>query len=169
MPRLIVGAVYKKLDEKQKNLWTKDLGVNTVHVDDVCAAMWAARSFENGSVFNVSVGDTDQGAINELLEQLFNIKTGFYGAAMSTLAKGYSLKSIAEEANDKHLKPWSDLCKEQGIASTPLSPYIDQELLYNNSLSIDGSAIEKKGVKYTHPKLTKEDCLEAINYWSKQA
>jgi hypothetical protein len=43
--------------------------------------------------------------------------------------KGLSLKAVAEEANDKHLKPWSDLCKEQGISSTPLSPYIDQELL----------------------------------------
>jgi nucleoside-diphosphate-sugar epimerase len=32
-PRIIVGAVYKKLNEKQKNLWTKDLSVNTVHVE----------------------------------------------------------------------------------------------------------------------------------------
>lgn len=128
-PRIIVGAVYKKLNEKQKNLWTKDLAVNTVHVEDVCAAMWLARTFENGSVHNVSTGDTDQGVINELLEQIFGIKTGFWGSAMSTVAKGISLKAIAEEANDKHLKPWSDLCKEQGIQSTPLSPYIDQELL----------------------------------------
>jgi hypothetical protein len=50
-PRIIIGAVYKKLGEKQKNLWTKDLCLNTVHVDDVCAAMWAARDFENGTYY----------------------------------------------------------------------------------------------------------------------
>jgi hypothetical protein len=49
---------------------------------------------------------------------------------MSSVVKTVSLKAIAEEANDKHLKPWSDLCKEQGITSTPLSPYIDQVWLF---------------------------------------
>lgn len=39
---------------------------------------------------------------------------------------------------------------------------------YNNSLAIDGSAIEKKGLKYAHPKLTKEEMLEVSNYFSKQ-
>lgn len=161
-PRIIVGAVYKKLGEKQKNLWTKDLSLNTVHVEDVCAAMWAAREFENGSIYNLAdESNTDQGSINEMLEEMLGIKTGFYGSMMSTAAKAVGLKGIAEEANDKHLKPWSDLCKEQGITSTPLSPYIDQELLYNNSLCIDGSAITKKGFKYAHPKITKAD-LEVI-------
>lgn len=48
------SLVYKKLDEKQKNLWTKELGLNTVHVDDVCAAIWAARGWPNGQVYNLS-------------------------------------------------------------------------------------------------------------------
>ncbi len=168
-PRIIIAAVYKKLDEKQKNLWTKDLAINTVHVDDVCAAMWLARTFENGATFNVAdKSETDQGTINEFLEQIFGIKTGFWGTVASGLAKSVSLKAIAEEANDKHLKPWSDLCKDQGITSTPLSPYIDQELLYNNSLTIDGSAIEKRGFKYAHPKITREDFLEVMQYYEKQ-
>ena len=168
-PRIIVGAVYKKLNEKQKNLWTKDLGLATVHVDDVCAAMWAAREFENGSIYNLAdQGNTDQGTINEMLEQVLGIKTGFVGSVLSSAAKAIGLKGVAEEANDKHLKPWSDLCKEQGITSTPLSPYIDQELLYNNSLSVDGSAIEKKGFKYTHPKLVKEDLRVIMEYFGNQ-
>jgi len=168
-PRIIIAAVYKKLDEKQKNLWTKDLSLNTVHVEDVCGAMWAARTFENGSVFNVvDKSETDQGVINEFLEQIFGIKTGFWGSMASKVAETVGLKSIAEEANDKHLKPWSDLCKDQGINSTPLSPYIDQELLYNNSLWVSGEAIEKKGFKYNHPKLTKEDFLDVMAYYQKQ-
>ena len=170
-PRIIVGAVYKKLGEKQKNLWTKDLSLNVVHVEDVCGAiLLAAKSnWDSGVVFNLADhGHTDQGQINEMLEQMLGIKTGFVGSVMSSAAKAIGLKGIAEEANDKHLKPWSDLCKEQGITSTPLSPYIDQELLYNNSLAIDGSAIEKVGFVYTHPKLTKDDLQVVMDYFGKQ-
>jgi len=168
-PRIIVAAVYKKLGEKQKNLWTKDLAINTVHVLDVCAAMWAARGWENGATFNLAdKSGTDQGSINTFLEEIFGIKTGFYGTIASSVAKTVSLKAIAEEANDKHLKPWSDLCKEQGITSTPLSPYIDQELLYDNSLSVSGAAIEKTGFKYSHPQLAKADFLEIMEYFQSQ-
>ena len=168
-PRIIVAAVYKKLDEKQKLLWSKDLAMNTVHVDDVCAAIWAAKNWDSGTIYNVvDKSQTDQGSINEFMEQIFGIKTGFWGAVASNVAKTVSLKAIAEEANDKHLKPWSDLCKEQGITSTPLSPYIDQELLYNNSLSVSGEAIEKTGFKYSHPKLTKQDFLDVMDYFAKQ-
>lgn len=37
------------------------------------------------------------------------------------------------------------------MTSSTLSPYIDQELLYNNPLSIDGSKIEKLGFRYEYP------------------
>jgi len=168
-PRIIVGAVYKKLGEKQKNLWTKDLALNTVHVDDVCQAMWDSKAWENGTVYNLAdKSDTDQGKINKFLEDIYGIKTGFWGSVASNVAKTVSLKAIAEEANDKHLKPWSDLCKEQGILSTPLSPYIDQELLYNNSLGVDGSAIEKTGFKYSHPQISVQDFREVMGYFQKQ-
>jgi len=168
-PRIIVAAVYKKLDEKQKNLWNKDLAINTVHVVDVCAALWAAREWPNGTVYNLcDKSNTDQGTINTFLEEIFGIKTGFLGSIMSSVVKTVSLKAIAEEANDKHLKPWSDLCKEQGITSTPLSPYIDQELLSNNSLSVSGTAIEKSGFKYTHPQLSKQDFLDIMGYFQAQ-
>jgi hypothetical protein len=39
-PRLIIGAVYRHLKEEMKLLWTKDLKINTVHVADVCKALW---------------------------------------------------------------------------------------------------------------------------------
>lgn len=143
--------------------------MNTVHIADVCAGIWAARTWPNGQIYNLcDQSETDQGSINTFLEQIFGIETGFWGSMASNVAKTLSLKAIAEEANDKHLKPWSDLCKEQGITSTPLSPYIDQELLSNNSLSINGSAIEKTGFKYSHPKLTKEDFLTIMEYFQAQ-
>ena len=39
-PRLLIGAIYRYTKEKMKLLWTKDLHMNTVHVVDVCAAVW---------------------------------------------------------------------------------------------------------------------------------
>ena len=36
-------------------LWTKDLKMNTVHVKDVCKAMWLlAEKGEKGAIYNLS-------------------------------------------------------------------------------------------------------------------
>ncbi len=78
------------------------------------------------------------------------------------------MKAITEEVNDKHLKPWSDLCKKAGISNTPLTPYLDPELLYNNALSIEGSAIEATGFVYDHPTLSTQDFRDMIDYYQKQ-
>jgi len=169
-PRIIVGAVYKFLQDKQKNLWNAELAMNTVHVHDVCKAIWAAgNTIKSGSVYNLADKNaTDQGKINSVLEQLFGIKTGFYGKLLSSGAQAVGLKTIAETANEKHLKPWSDLCKKSGITSTPLSPYVDPELIKNTPLSIDGSAIESTGFKYDYPNIQKEHYEEIMNYYVEQ-
>jgi len=168
-PRIIIGAVYKKLNDKQKNLWTAGLSLNTVHVEDVCCAIVESMKWPSGATYNlVDENKTDQGTINKHLEELFGIKTGFYGAMASKVAETLALSALAAEANDKHLKPWSDLCREQGIASTPLSPYIDQELLSNNNLFVSGEAIKKTGFKYAHPKLSTDDFRVIMEYYQKQ-
>lgn len=39
--------------------------------------------------------------------------------------------------------------------NTPLTPYLDKELLKDNSLSVDGGKIEAElGFAYEHPKMT---------------
>jgi hypothetical protein len=40
------------------------------------------------------------------------------------------------------MQPWSDLCKDGGVVNTPLTPYLDKELLKDNALSIDGSKVQ---------------------------
>jgi hypothetical protein len=57
------------------------------------------------------VTTTDQGKIGELLEQIYGIKTGFMGQIKSGIASKLPIKMLTEIANDKHLKPWSDLTK----------------------------------------------------------
>lgn len=169
MPRIIIGAVYKHLDEKMKLLWSGDLRMNTVHVEDVCKALvHLCEKGKKGDVYNLAdSNDTSQEKMNKYLEEMFSIKTGFWGTAASTLAKT-SLKQTTEVVNEKHLKPWSDICKADNVNNTPLTPYIDQELLYNHALSIDGSAITKTGFSYDHPKITIDALKAQMDYFVKQ-
>jgi len=170
-PRIICGAVYKHLNEKMKFLWSEDLRINTVHVADVCKALWHCTTdkVKLGSLYNLcDKNDTNQEKVNKHLEEIFGIKTGFLGSIASKMATTVSIKAVTEEVNDKHLKPWSDVCKKAGIANTPLTPYLDPELLYNNSLAVDGSAIEATGFSYDHPTLETKHFREMIDYYQKQ-
>lgn len=168
-PRIICGAVYKHLGEKMKFLWDEKLKINTVHVRDVVKALWhLSQKGTVGSIYNLAdKGETDQGSFNEILVKIFGIETGFMGSIVSNLAK-MKFDEVTAEVNDKHLKPWSDLVKANGIVNTPLTPYLDQELLYNNSLSVDGSAIEATGFVYDYPKVTEPLIREQIDYFVKQ-
>lgn len=84
------------------------------------------------------------------------------------------MDSVIEASNEKHLAPWAELVRKNGIVVTPLSPYLDEELLYNNNLSVDGSKIEREtGFTYQVPHLTKEklneiiDEYKTLNVWPK--
>eukprot|EP01136_Pigoraptor_vietnamica_P033979 Opistho-1_new@97437 len=153
-PRLIIGAVYKHLNETMKLLWTEKLRIATVHIDDVVRALWFVRDQgKNGEIYNLAdKADSTQDSISKIIAKIFGIKHDYLGSIMSNLAK-VNMKGVTEEVNEKHMQPWSEMCRKDGIENTPLSPYLDQELLYNNSLSLDGSKIEKAGFKYEHPEV----------------
>jgi hypothetical protein len=57
------------------------------------------------------------------------------------LYKQLNLDSVTEDVNEKHLEPWSELCKNGGVVNTPLTPYLDRELLKDNALSVDGTKV----------------------------
>jgi nucleoside-diphosphate-sugar epimerase len=166
-PRIICAAVYKHLGETMEFLWDKDLRMNTVHVKDVCAGLWhLCLNGKLGEIYNFAdTGDTDQGAIAKHLEAIFGIKTSFMGFLKSKTFTSVAMKVVAETANEKHLKPWSDLCKAHNIVNTPLTPYLDEELLYNNPYSIDGSKVTKLGFTYKYPQVTEASLREVINHF----
>jgi len=163
-PRIICAAVYKHLGETMEFLWDKDLKMNTIHVEDVCAALhFLTTHGKSGDVFNlVDNGNTDQGTINKLLETIFKIKTGFMGNIKSKVATSVAMKTVAETANEKHLKPWSDLCKSKGIQNTPLTPYLDEELLYNDEVLLDGSKLNKLGFSISRASVTEQALRDTI-------
>lgn len=163
-PRLICAAVYKYLNEKMKFLWTGDLKMNTVHVNDVCAATWhLCQKGKNNEIYNLAdKNDTDQAKIATILRTLFRIQTDFVGAIGSRVAK-VNLKGVVDSVNEKHCEPWSKMCKEAGITNSPLSPFLDQELLDNNPLSVDGTKIESTGFKYQFPSVLPMQVKEVVD------
>jgi nucleoside-diphosphate-sugar epimerase len=170
-PRLICAAVYTQLKETMEFLWTGDLKLHTVHVRDVCKAIWlCCEKAQPGSVYNLADhNDTTQKTVNKHIEKMFAIKTGFVGTIKSQAAKSLAMRQVVEDVNEKHLKPWSDLCKANNIVNTPLTPYLDQELLYDNNISVDGSKIEKElGFTYDVPKMEASHLQESIDYFISQ-
>ena len=167
MPRLCCAAVYKQSGEPMQLLWTGDLRMNTVHIRDVCGAIIAAAAnpgYPSGSVLNLAdATGLDQGKFNGILGDLFAIKTSFAGTFMSNLAR-LNFKSITNDANEAHTPIWMSLLEERKVLNTPLSPFISHELLYENPLSVDGTAITKLGFVYSVPRCTATTVREEVAY-----
>ncbi len=80
-----------------------------------------------------------------------------------------NLEGVAEQANEEHVPTWNKLVSEAKISNTPLSPYIDKELLSNNHLCVDGSKIckETSFKAYTN-QISQKAIAEQINFFVKQ-
>lgn len=162
-PRAIGTAVYAENKWDLKYLWTKSLKINTVHVMDVCAAIWTAcTSVPAGKVYNLADdSDTDQGKLNGILGEIFGIVPDYAGSFVSNIAR-MGLATVADSINDTMVPAWATLCQEHNVLNTPLSPYVDTELLYNNDMCVDGSLIcRETAFTYSHPTLEKKE-LERI-------
>jgi len=97
-----------------------------------------------------------------VIEGIYGIKTDFVSGIKMTAASTLGTKFLVGFANDQHLKPFSDACKKYGIHDTPLTPYLDEELVYSNPLSVDGSAITALGFKYDTPAPSVENCKAVL-------
>ncbi|CAG8486525.1 16229_t:CDS:2 [Acaulospora morrowiae] len=172
VPRLVCGRIYQFTKEEMKFLWSKDLRINTVHVDDVCRALWFIATWyqeknkagKGPVIYNLAdSGDTDQDKLRKHIGRIFGIQTGFHNAAINTMAQ-LNFDSAVEEVNDKHMRPWSTLLRNNRIKITPLNPYLDKEVLTNHSLSVDGRRItEETGFRYQVPEITDEKLQEMID------
>lgn len=178
-----MARVYKYLDEEMKWLWTKDLRQNTVHIHDVVRALWSVANWCSAGkanwdaktmggdvpIFNiVDQGATTQGALADIVAQIFEIETGFQGQLISTFAK-LNMDSVVDDVNDELLGPWADLLADAGITRPgPLSPFMEKELLKDTDLSMNGSRLEKVvGFQYEKPKITKELVEDVIESYKK--
>ncbi|XP_044756357.1 uncharacterized protein LOC123314945 [Coccinella septempunctata] len=149
--RIMVAGIYRKLGETMKLLWNSGIKLNTVHVEDVCRAIWFVLNRDDtiGEIYNVvDTANSTQGSISELLEELFDIKIDYYGTVLSAMV---DLANAADEANDKHLDPWAKACRQDDIQNTPLSPHMDAEVLLNKHLNLDGAKLKNLGFELKFP------------------
>lgn len=74
------------------------------------------------------------------------------------------MDSVVEDANDKHLPPWAELCRAANIHNTPLSPYATAENLSHEDLWLDSSKlIRETGFQINFPKPTPALLNEVAN------
>lgn len=174
---LCMARVYQFLGKEMKWLWKEDLRTNTVHVEDAVRSLWTAAEWYTKvppprkpvPVFNiVDHGNTSQGIMAKIIHDTFNIDTGFYGTIISTFAR-LNLDHVVDEVNDESLDPWADLQSKAGISqTTPLSPFMERELLKDTDLSLDGSLFEREtGFQYLHPQLTKDEIEKVLESYRK--
>ncbi|KAF2277426.1 NAD dependent epimerase/dehydratase family protein [Westerdykella ornata] len=170
---LCMARVYQSLGKEMKFLWKEDLRTNTVHVEDLVRAMWTGAEWyvKEGvagrrppPVFNiVDKGNTSQGDMARIMHEIFDIETGFHNTFISAFAR-LNLDHVVDDVNDETLDPWAELQNNAGISqSTPLSPFMEKELLRDMDLCLDGSEFERvTGFQYSHPKITKEEVEKVI-------
>jgi len=178
-PALCLARVYQAEQREMRWLWGEDLRTDTVHVEDVVAAMWAVAEWyvkekpKEMPVFNlVDQGETTQGTVASIIRDIFSIDTAFQGTLISQFAK-LNLDSVVDDLNDETLDPWAELQREAGTeANTPLNPFMEKETLRDEDLSLDGAKfIKTLGFKYKHPKITKEEVegviesYKRMNWW----
>ncbi|KAH7399608.1 NAD dependent epimerase/dehydratase family protein [Pyrenochaeta sp. MPI-SDFR-AT-0127] len=177
---LCMARVYQSKGKEMRFLWKDDLRTNTVHIDDTVRALWHGSEWyvkepsrKPVPIFNiVDHGNTSQKQTAQFMAEIFNIETGFHGTLISAFAR-LNLDHVVDEVNDETLDPWAELQQAAGIShSTPLSPFMEKELLRDADLSMDGSLFEKEtGFTYKYDKLTKEGVQEILesykrmNWW----
>lgn len=72
-PRIITAAVYKHLGETMEFLWDKDLKINTVHVADVCSALWfLGQNGKVGEAYNLA--DTNDTGMLSFVQLIINYR-----------------------------------------------------------------------------------------------
>ncbi len=180
---LCMARVYQHLQEEMKWLWSRDLRVNTVHIDDVVRGLWAVAAWYAAGqagwdpatmggripTFNmVDEGHTSQGIMAALIGDIFDIETGFQGTIISTFAR-LNLDSVVADVNDELLQPWADLLQDAGITRAgPISPFVEKELLKDTDLSMDGERFKSVvGFRYERPAITKVALQEVVESYKR--
>lgn len=161
-PRLIIGTVYQQLREKMRVPWVKDLPQHTVHVEDLCRAIVLATQAVPGSVLNVAdSGDTRLKTLTTLMEQIFGIRVDYLSGILRKLADT-AAATVCEEANEKHMGPWTDMCSSQGV-NTPLSPFLELEDMRGIPIALDSSRLVSLGWRPHHPAVTRAALVQQVD------
>ena len=162
---LALARVYQHLGKEMKFLWGKELKTTCTHVEDVARALWAAASWRAAlpasttvspftaagddaatpfPVFNVvDHGATSQATLAGLINETFSIPTTFTNSLINAFAR-FNLDHVVDDVNDETLDPWSEMLRKSGcVENTPLTPFMEKELLQDKDVNLDGTRFER--------------------------
>jgi nucleoside-diphosphate-sugar epimerase len=159
--QLALARVYQSREprETMKWLWSGDLRVNTLHVEDAARAAWTAADWRathdnlpsgpssSRIIFNVvDHGNTTQGNMADIISEVFGIETGFQNTLINTFAR-LNLEHVVDDVNDDTLDDWADLQEAAGLKGSKgaglLSPFMEKEMLRDADLCLDGALFEE--------------------------
>eukprot|EP01065_Artemidia_motanka_P051782 TRINITY_DN9189_c0_g1_i1.p1 TRINITY_DN9189_c0_g1~~TRINITY_DN9189_c0_g1_i1.p1 ORF type:complete len:393 (+),score=118.69 TRINITY_DN9189_c0_g1_i1:61-1179(+) len=170
MPRLLCAASYIQAGEPMEFLYSEDLRVNTLHVQDAVGGIWfLICSGQDREVYNlVDDSDTTQKKLNKVMQEVFPIEckcVGHMGTkAALTLEK---LEVLLEGANDEHGRAWSALCRDKGADPCgPLTTFLHEEDLTGRPNAAKNDKSKAAGYTYTVPELTADYVRHALQYWT---
>ncbi|CAE6432678.1 unnamed protein product [Rhizoctonia solani] len=126
-----------------------------------------ATSAPVAPLFNlVDDSDSTQQTIGQLIAGMFDIKFGFHGFFMNTLAK-VDLEAMIQDINDMHVSTWFTLCQTSDPPIPPTGPIS----LFNEAHSFGMHSIAysnakfKRIIPYTlaHPQFNREEVQATID------
>lgn len=68
---------------------------------------------------------------------------------------------VVDEINDKHMGPWAKLCQMDKTDNTPLTPFLDAELLHHNHLNLSNEKLKSFGYQLHVPTMS-QDKIEEV-------
>ncbi|KAJ5807853.1 hypothetical protein N7474_009122 [Penicillium riverlandense] len=177
---ICLARVHVDLGKELELLYSKDLKINTLHVQDAAAALfraaeWRASKGPRGpndsfpEVFNVvDHNDTRQEDVAKALSEVFGLKVSFIGSLVSQLAK-LSLDDVVDDMNEVSLQTWAELLAKSNISRAgPISPFLERDVLKDQDMSIDGSLFESvTGWKPTHERFNADGIREMVESYKR--
>eukprot|EP00756_Hemistasia_phaeocysticola_P012330 Hpha_TRINITY_DN15187_c6_g5::TRINITY_DN15187_c6_g5_i1::g.129480::m.129480 len=170
MRRLTCAASYIASEDKMEMLYSEDLRIHTLHVQDAVGGIWhLICAGQDREVYNlVDDNDTTQKKLNAIMEEVFPIKTHCVGHQTTKAAlKIEKLEDLLQEANDDHGRAWLDLCRQhKADPCGPLTTFLYADDLAGRPIAADNSKSKAAGYQYTVPNVTADYIRHAIGYWS---
>lgn len=147
-----------------KLLWTKEIKLNTIHVEDVASAIHhLMTNTSDNAIYNlVDDAKSTQGSITDILCAIFDIKCEYLGQILSKMTQMDVAGDVVKDINEDHLEVWAKLCQRESL-NTPLTPYIDADALENKNINMSNQKILASGYQLRHPTVTRDLIQDVVD------
>lgn len=165
-PYLVFAGISKHLKEPLQMFWCSNHRYYTVNVHDVVRALFhLCLHGQQGNIYIlVDDANTNQHLISEIVCRIFDLPKSYLGVIATNFIKMNQEEALSG-ITEKYLPPWTEMCSQEGIHSTPLYPHISEDLIHYKQYDLHGHQIP--GFEYERPKLDEDLIMEVLKYYIK--